>query len=274
MRYEIRELSLGGILDQAITLLKNHFGVLFSIVAFTVLPVWLIIAVAQLVLLPPPPTVIPPDIEELMAYAEAAEEHAPLLNGLNLLMLIAGPISNAALVHAIAKSFLGERATAGGAIGTAFTKFFPLIWTWILVVAAIMGGMILLIIPGIIAAFWFSLATQVVVVEGVSGFKAMGRSREIMRGNIGAYFVLGLCLGIIGFFTGLGVQFIPQHHVRMFLPILVQSVMTIFGSAAVVVFYFSARCRNEQFDLHLLAENIGSAPAEAPADDEVFSPEG
>ena len=41
-----------------------------------------------------------------------------------------------------------------------------------------MGGMILCIVPGILAAFWFALATQVVVIEGVAGFAAMKRSKS------------------------------------------------------------------------------------------------
>ncbi len=39
MRYDIRELTLGGILDQAITLTKNHFGSFVAIMAITWLPV-------------------------------------------------------------------------------------------------------------------------------------------------------------------------------------------------------------------------------------------
>ena len=40
--------------------------------------------------------------------------------------------------------------------------------------------------------------------------------------------------------------------------------LTIFASAAFVAFYFSCRCKHEQFDLALLAQSVG---AETPADD-------
>ena len=51
---------------------------------------------------------------------------------------------------------------------------------------------------------------------------------------------------------------IPQLQLRMAVAAVIQSVFTVFSSAAMVVFYFSARCKNEQFDLQLLADNVGT----------------
>jgi hypothetical protein len=42
MRYEIRKLKLGGVLDDAIKLTKNHFGAFFGVVAVTILPLGLV----------------------------------------------------------------------------------------------------------------------------------------------------------------------------------------------------------------------------------------
>jgi len=39
MKYQIKQLGVGGILDQSINLLRNHFGLLFGIVATTIIPV-------------------------------------------------------------------------------------------------------------------------------------------------------------------------------------------------------------------------------------------
>ena len=44
---------------------------------------------------------------------------------------------------------------------------------------------------------------------------------------------------------------------------IVAGVLMIFASAAFVVFYFSCRCKHEQFDLALLAQSVG---AETPGD--------
>jgi uncharacterized membrane protein len=186
------------------------------------------------------------------------------------------PIANAALVRIVANSYLGRNTSTGDAIGSAFGLIIPLYWTWFLLTIAVTGGMILCIVPGIIAAFWFSLATQVVVVERVNGIDALKRSRELMRGNIGTVFVLGLVLGMISTGMQVGALLIPQVHAQGLATVLVNCVFTVFSSAAMVVFYFSCRCRNEQFDLQLLAQNVagetpgdgGSAGGVSPDSDE------
>lgn len=256
MNYEIRELSLGGILDQAINLIKNHFGAFFGVVAVTLLPMGLLQAGAQLALLPQLPP--QPTMEDLMAFQAAQAQNAGIFIGLAILGLLVLPITNAALINIVANTYLSKPTSVGSAIGGAFGSIFPLYWTWLLVGFAIVGGFILLVIPGIIAAFWFAMATQVVVIEKINGFKAMGRSRAIMKGNIGTFFVLSFVMGVISIGVQMAAAFIPQVHAQTLAAVVVNCVMTIFSSAAMVVFYFSARCKNEQFDLQLLAQNVGS----------------
>lgn len=254
MKYEIRELSIGEILDQAITLTKNHFGSFFSVVAVTLLPIGLIQAGVNIAIMPETPLI--PTPEELAAIEKAQMENLPIIGGMGLLVLLVVPIANAALVRIVAHSYLGKNTSTGDAVGSAFGLLLPLYWTWMIMAIAVMGGMILLVIPGIIAAFWFSLATQVVVVERVSGVAALKRSRELMRGNVGTVFVLGIVLGIISSGMQIGAIGIPQIHVRTLASVVIGCVFTIFSSAAMVVFYFSCRCKNEQFDLQLLAQNV------------------
>ncbi len=279
MRYEIRALTLSKILDQSIILLKDHFGLLLAIVSITLGPAMLAGAAVRLTVMPDMPVAVGQQMtpEEAQAFFEsfgkAMLDALPLLIGVQVLAMIAYPLANAALVHAIAQSYLGKPISVGSSIGSAFRLLLPLFWTWFLVSIAIFGGFILCIIPGIIAAFWLSLATQVVVVEKVSGFDALRRSRELMRGNIADYFVLMLVVGLVSGFAGGATGFIPQKHLREIFSAVIQLAATVFGSAAVVVFYFSARCKNEQFDLQLLAENIGSGPPEPYEPEDVFEPE-
>jgi hypothetical protein len=264
MQYEVRELGLGGILDQAINLTKNHFGQLFSIVAVSLLPLLILNAVVDMTIMPPPPTEL--TLESLQAYRLARREvlmkHYPLIMTTTLLSILVVPITNAALIHSIAGTYLSKPKSRGEALGTAFRSILSLYWTWILVMVAIMGGLILFIIPGILAAFWFSLATQVVVIERISGFSALKRSRYLMVGNIGRMFVLGLVLGVISIGLQLAAGMIPQEHLQEVANIVIQGVFTVFGSVATVIFYFSARCRHEQFDLQLLAANLEAGQTE------------
>lgn len=266
MKYEIRELSIGGILDHAIRLTKDHFGTFFSVVAVTLLPFGLIQAGVNIAIMPQDVPLIPTP-EEAAAIQQAQMENMPIILGMGFLALLIVPVVNAALVNIVANSYLGKPATMGSAIGSAFSLIIPLYWTWLLLGLAVTVGFILCFIPGVIAAFWFSLATQVVVIERVSGVDALKRSRQLMRGNIGTVFVLSLVIGIISVGPQVAAQLIPQIHAKAAASVVINCIMTIFSSAAMVVFYFSCRCRNEQFDLQLLAENVGLSDAEAGPDE-------
>ncbi|MFT4558296.1 MAG: hypothetical protein ACI93T_001797 [Porticoccaceae bacterium] len=264
MNYEIRELSIGGILDQAITLTKNHFGAFFAVVAVTLLPFSLIQSGINMAIMPQDIPLIPTP-EEAAAIQKIQLENLPIILGAALLAFIVVPIANAALVKIVANTYLGKSTSLGDAIGSAFAMIIPLYWTWLLLTIAVSVGFVLCFVPGIIAMFWFSLATQIVVVERMNGIAALKRSRELMRGNIGTVFVLGLVLGMISVSAQGGALMIPQAHAKAVISAVINCVTTVFSSAAMVVFYFSCRCGYEQFDLQRLAQNVGLADGDIPA---------
>jgi uncharacterized membrane protein (DUF485 family) len=259
MRYEIRQLGLGEILDQSIKLMKDHFGVLLGITAVLLIPFYLIGGLIQVTMLPElPPNPTP---EQRMAAGMAI-----LRVSIPFALLgayIIAPITNAALVYGIANAYLDKPISVGESYKRAFRRLLPLLGTWLLVGLAIMGGMILCLVPGILAAFWFALATQVVIIEDVAGFAAMRRSKELMAGNIGTIFVLGLLIGVINGGLSFAAAMIPQPYVEAVANAIVISIGTIIASAVFVVFYFSCRCKHEHFDLALLAQSVG---AEAPGE--------
>ena len=253
--YQIRSLSLGGVLDQAVAITKNHFGPLAAIMVITVAPFSLAanwMATMQPVM-PPNPTQ-----QDLQIFIHAQQQFLMMFFIVLLPSLLATVIGNAAMLQAIADVYLGKSFTPFSAIGQAFRKFGPLFGTSILVGLTVGVGLVLCFVPGIIFMLWYGLATQVVIVEGISGIPAMKRSKALMTGNVGSFFVLLLVIGLINGAIGAVANFIPQPHLRALMATVVQTVLSVFASAAVVVFYFSARCKNEQFDLQLLADNIGT----------------
>lgn len=66
----------------------------------------------------------------------------------------------------------------------------------ILISLATLGGLFLLIVPGIIFAVWFSLSTYVFVVEGGRGVEALKKSKQYVTGNwwpvAGRFLLLGI----------------------------------------------------------------------------------
>ncbi len=243
MAYQIKALGVGGILDQAIAVTKANFGLLFGIVAVVILPVQLVQGFLPLALAG----------QDLQTVAIA-----------NILMVIASaffvfPISNAAIIYAVSERYLGRDTTFGEAVKFGTTQIGPLLWTTILLVLAISGGFILLIIPGILFGLWFGLSQEVVVLEGITGTKALGRSKTLVRPNLGTFLILSLILGVVGWLLGASVGTIPEPYTRIVAICLMQSVLTMFGLVATVIYYFSCRCKVENFDLEHLAASIGEA---------------
>jgi hypothetical protein len=262
MAYKIQYLGLGGILDQAIAITKNHFGLLFTIVLILIIPCELIsgfIDLANSPELPPDATFL--DAMEAQQTFEANSTLTLLSYILQLaLNFILIPLTNASVIHAVARLYLGREVTALEAIGHGLRRFLPLIGTTILMYMAICGGLILLIVPGILFALWFSLSQHVVVVEELAVSNALSRSKKLVRNHLGTLLILGLVMMFITVALVVGALFIPQRHLQVIATALAGALATILWTAAGVVFYFSCRCAEENFDLHYLAESIGAEP--------------
>lgn len=256
MQYKIQQLRLGGILDQAISLTKNHFGLLFGIMLLLTIPLQLIQGFVQLANAPE----FPPGATAAEIFAAQMEQGSSLGTTfpLSLLgMFVVFPVTNAAVIHGVARLYLGHETSAVDSIKRGFSSLLPLIWTSILYTLAVMGGFILLIIPGILFALWFGLYQHVVVIERTRGLAALKRSKQLVRPYLGTFLLMGLVMIVISVALNIGAAFVPQPHVQLIVVIFLNAVTTILGTAALVVFYFSCRCGVENFDLHYLAESIG-----------------
>jgi hypothetical protein len=266
--YKIERLGLGGILDQAIAITKNHFGLLFSIMLMLVVPYYLVAGLVQMSITP----TLPPDAttEDVMAAQREMMTYMPwlvLLGALYLIIVL--PIANGAIIQAVARVYLGQEVTAVEAIKHGLRRVLPLIGTSILMTVIIMLGFLLFIIPGIYFTIWYGLGQHVVVLEGQSGMAALRRSKALVHPQRGTFLALLIIVGAINWAIGFGAAMIPQPIVSVITTALAQGVGTIFWTAALVVYYFSARCVVDNFDLHYLAESISAADAEENTD---FSP--
>ena len=270
MAYKIQRLNLGGILDQAVAITKDHFRLLFGIMLCLMIPFQLIQGLALLATLDAGEVMPNLPIEEQIIAPQGPMGFASLSVFLfaSLAGLVVMPVTNAAVIDAIARVYLGQEASAIDSIKRGFTLLLPLIWASILYYLAFFVGLMLLIVPGFIFLFWFCLYQHVIVIEGVKGSASLKRSRELMRSNFLTLLALGLLVFlIVGLVSAAGEALIPQAHVKLIVSVVLQAVMTIFATAAFVVFYFSCRCGVENFDLQYLAEAAGveyTEPDELP----------
>ena len=265
MAYEIKQLGVSAILDQSIKLIQQNFKLLAGITFPLVIPFALIQGFSQLYLTPEMPAQGGP---EAMEQFQREMLQVGLVVGPLFLIFayVIVPVTNAAMLYAISRVYLGQSVTVGQSFRFAFPRLLPLLGTWILAGLAIMGGLLLCIVPGVIFSFWWALATQVVVLENLAGQAAMRRSRFLMKDNIGKFFLVGLIVALISGSMGGIAGMIMQPHLKVIASALAQAVGTLIGAATGVVFYFSARCQHENFDLTLLAESVATpdAPVVSP----------
>jgi hypothetical protein len=263
MRYQIKVLDLGGILDQGIELLRNHFVLLFTITLFLMVPLNLIQAYVTHVLA----SVMKPDAAtaEQMATNTEALRLLGIVNTVYLLLLtiFVSPLTNAAVIRAIADNYLGESTSAVESFKHALKVFIPLILTGLLKYVIIYLGFLAFIVPGIIFMFRYWFASHVVIIEGKWGRQALRRSGQLMKGNMSTAFILGLLVGVLTLLVVGATNYVPGKLVTIPLRVALQAVLYVFGAAAGVVFYFSARCKLEHFDLQLLADAV-AADARVP----------
>jgi MFS family permease len=276
-------MGIGDILDTTFRLYRQRFLTFLLIALVVYVPYALFLTVFQPAVIAPQPVVSAPgenpfDFEGQRAMARRGQ--SPVvpnvaglifwLVGILVFALVLIPLCSAAMIQNISASFLGENLTAGASYSRAAPRLLSLLGTQILVGLAVMVGFLLLIIPGVIFSLWFLIIAPVVVLEGVGGTSAMGRSRELMRGNLGKgfslMFVVGILCAILGAILGAIIGQIPWPHpslaafVQTVVPVLWLPIQT----APLILLYYDLRIRKEAFDLQKLAEALGQpAPPSA-----------
>ena len=259
MPYKIQHLGLGGILDQAIAIAKDHFGLLYSINLLLLVPIILVSGAIRLQITP----VLPPhpSAQETIAARAALAHYWPLTQGLFWSeMLIFYPLAHASAIQAVARIYLGQPVTAFEAIKLSWNRFSALVGTAVLMWLAVFGWMLLLIVPGLVYLLFYMLSEHVVVIEGLSGRAALRRSKQLVRPHWRTYALLLLVMMPITIGLGMTTKVIPEAHLQLIVRSLITCACSVVATSAGVVFYFSCRCSLENFDLHYLAETIGVAP--------------
>jgi hypothetical protein len=120
-------------------------------------------------------------------------------------------------------------------------------------------GSLCLFLPGIYLSVLWMLVGPIAVIEDTYGTQALGRSRDLMRGNwwrgLGIVFAASLIFYAVAGGVQLVFAFIPV--IGPILGALVQAIALVFNLAVLVLLYFDLRCRHEDFDLQYLSSQIG-----------------
>jgi len=171
------------------TLYKNNFLFFIKIAA------WLLIPAVILTVLP---------------ALDTGGKFFGLINIFSLLVYLftiffLASLISIALVLAINGLLKKERVDMKAIYNASYSKIISYIWISVLVTVAILGGTLLLIIPGIIFSIWFSFSLYILILSGSRGTQSLSESRELVKGYfwpvlwrwVAPYFVFGLLLTVI-----------------------------------------------------------------------------
>lgn len=116
-----------------------------------------------------------------------------------------------------------------------------LVWVTLIIAVAVLAGLMILIVPGLILLTIFAVATQVIVVERAGAFASLGRSAELVRGNgfkvflfmilLGLFFLLLISLTVVVTYPLLG-DGVAGRVVSTFLQNLIAGPVVAIGPAA------------------------------------------
>lgn len=243
MRADIRAMTFAEILDQSFSQLRSNFVLLVGIAAVFNVPS----AIIQ---------------SEFMQPVAGELPGTTFWTGWSAVMLIAFigmPWSQLAITWSISETALGRSATFSGAYEATFSRYPAYIGTVLLAGLGVVLGMFLLVLPGFYLMVLWLLLGPVVVIEGIAGPRALGRSRELIKGNWWRSFGIFMLAAILAALVSGGFQYVFAFvpFVGGILNGLVASVAFAFSSLVLVSLYFDLRCRHEDFDLQLLAEQVG-----------------
>ncbi len=140
----------------------------------------------------------------MMSYGFPANIGGVILIVIGYLVFV---VASVALVFAVAKGTGVTESYRGG-----IAIFWSVVWIGLLIYFAVMGGMVMLVIPGIMLAVWFLFSNYILVIEGKRGLGAMSQSREYTRGYwwsiFGRYLLLAILAVVIVFALYLPALFI------------------------------------------------------------------
>lgn len=270
----LRPLDLGASLDAAIKIFRARFRPLVTVVFVTTVPVLVLSTLVQLssgsatsITKTDPGTNLP---------AFDGKGLALFLAGTGVVLVLAvvsGALATAGAFRIISGVYLGDEPTWQESLSFAWHRLGSVLWVTVLTLLATLLGVLALLVGYVWARTVFAFAVPVLLVEGVRGRQALGRSRQLVKGRFWPVFatllVATLLAGavqgaisapaIILTFTRPGS--VAGSIVQFITGMIATTLVTPFSAAIAVVVYFDLRVRKEGFDLVLLAQRVGLEPA-------------
>ena len=248
-----RPMGIGEILSTAFQLYQRHWRTLLAIAAVVVVPFTLV----QYLLGDQVRTrgeVTSNGVVETATWAVGIAGLVAALAAVVMFLVLTG-----AITRAVAAEVAGEDPSVEQSYRFGFHRLGSVLLVSVLVGLAIIGGLILFIIPGIYIGVRLAVSIEALVVEGRRGTQAMGRSWELVGGHwwhaFGTLVVGGLLTGVVN-----AVITAPFGNTSWFVQAVAAAVATVvtlpYGVLVGVLLYLDLRARKENLNLERLRTDL------------------
>lgn len=238
MSHYLRELSFGEIVRACFEIYRHHFFTIFIIYFLPAFPFALMQEIA-------------------MQEGELAVFFFFLILGMVFVSL-----AYAALAVTVSDVCLGNKPSFFRSYRYVFGSILgKLIATNILQILAIIIGLILLIIPGIIFTIWLIFVPIIVILEHIWGREALKRSKELGKGfymrMLGLFIVFLIIFFVIGAIVGgvMGMMYVDQQIFDIVI-LIMQTLLQPLVLIMIILSYYDLRVRKEAYDAATLAEEL------------------
>lgn len=263
MHRDGEELTVGGVLQAAFALYRNHAATLFKIVALVVIPAQVLVLIIFRV-----------SLSHAFAINGTIYTSGPTaVPALSVIVIgfISAILAIGALSKALVDAYTGHPSDWRHSLSFAGDHLGPLIWLALVSGILLTIGYLLLVIPGIYFTVAWSVAVPALVFERIGPLAALQRSQDLVAGRwwatfaallvalvliVGLTFVIDLILGAIASSGTVDVLLLVSAIARTISALLTYPLL----AAVSAVIYVDLRARKEGPTGGGLAAPIGTSP--------------
>ena len=177
--------------------------------------------------------------------------------GSGLLTLLLLALCQPATLFGAFQTMRGRDFELGEALGKAIERLMPVVGVSLLVLAAILAGSLLLLVPGLVLWTMFMVAVPVCVVERLGPIGSLRRSAELTKGHrlrlFGLFLLLLAGLTALRYLVNSAGLSIGGRIAAAVLDVGFDAFSTAFELVAVAVAYHDLRVAKEGIDIEQLA---------------------
>ncbi|MGD0193034.1 MAG: hypothetical protein ABSD74_20040 [Rhizomicrobium sp.] len=192
--------DIGRVINRAISVIGQNFLTFFVLAALLTVPI-LLFTFANMWL----PLLGPRYSLSFGTPGSAVAVIAGGLAGLFIYFLFTN-LLQAAITQGTIVSLNGGHASFGECLATGIRNALPLTAIGVLAALGILGGFLLLIVPGVIFSLMWRVIMPVRVAEQTGITATLARSADLTRGHRGAIFLLDIMVGVLAAVLGLVIR--------------------------------------------------------------------